>query len=96
MPNPIQLILSITLCTTSLLGIMPASAVETGMMSNRNEVKALVEAARQLPVQDPGKERLYRTALKPSPSDPRVLFNLALLLQRKGNYTESIQHYQDV
>ena len=75
---------------------MPASAVETGVMGNRSEVKALVEAARQLPTQDPEKERLYRMALKLSPADPQVLFNLALLLQKRSRYTEAIQHYQSV
>lgn len=96
MPNPLQIIFSMTLCATSLLCVMPASAVETGTMSNRSDVKILVEAARQLPAQNPEKERLYRAALKLSPSDPRVLFNLALLLQQKGNYIEAIQRYQGV
>lgn len=85
-----------TLSATSLLGVMPVSAEETRVIDNRNEVKALVEAARQLPAQDMEKERLYRTALKLSPSDPKVLFNLALLLQQKGNYTEAIQRYRGV
>ena len=96
MPNPVQVILSMTLCATLLLGIMPVSAAETGMMTNRSETKALVEAARQLPAQDLEKEHLYRAALKLSPSDPKILFNLALLLQHKGNYTEAIQRYQGV
>lgn len=58
-----------------------------------NDVEAMIATARALPVENPEKERLYRSALKRAPADPRILFNLALLLQAKGNYTQATQLY---
>jgi len=68
----------------------------TPAIASENNVQALVDAARRLPMNDPEKERLYRVALKRSPSNPRVLFNLALLLQANGKYADAIPFYQNV
>ncbi len=74
-----------------LLAVSLTPAIASG-----NDVQTLVDTARHLPVNDPQKERLYRKALKHSPSNPQVLFNLALLLQAKGKYVDAIPLYQNV
>ncbi len=68
----------------------------TPAIASENNLQALVDAARRLPVNDPEKERLYRDALKRSPANPQVLFNLALLLQANARYADAIPFYQDV
>lgn len=40
------------------------------------------------------KERIYREVLQLSPDHPKAMFNLALLLQSKKQYNESIQLYE--
>ncbi len=80
------LLMSFLLLAVSLT---PASASD-------KDVKMLIDTARRLSVNDPQKERLYREALKQSPSNSQVLFNLALLLQAKRKYADAIPLYQNV
>ena len=68
----------------------------TPAIASENNVQAIIDAARRLPMNDPEKERLYRAALNHSPSNPQVLFNLALLLQANGKYADAIPFYQNV
>ncbi len=84
------------LLAAALLIIASASAGENNTVTPHDEVRALVKAARQLPMHDPKKEQLYRAALKLSPSDPQALFNLALLLQTSGEYREAARRYREV
>ncbi len=65
-------------------------------IASEKNVSVLIDTARRLPVNDPEKERLYREVLKYSPSNSQVLFNLALILQTKGQYADAIPFYQDV
>ncbi len=68
----------------------------TTVVASENDVQTLLDSARQLPMNDPDKQRLYREVLKHSPSNPKALFNLALVLQANTQYAQAIPFYQAV
>ena len=85
MRYPALLVLALSLSITSLWNTAQA-----------DDIEALIDSARSLPAQAPEKERRYRSVLELSPSNPRALFNLALLLQANRRYAEAVPLYREV
>ena len=96
MPRPALFPLVFALLLTSLSALAQTDADKTGTLPTAGRVATLIDAARQLPARNPEKERLYREALALAPAHPQVLFNLALVLQANGKYTQAIPLYRQV
>ena len=94
MSHPVLPAITFSLLLFSLWGATSAGAREKE--PDRNDTGTLIENTQHLSALDPEKERRYRAALEQAPSNPRLLFNLALLLQAGGRYAEAIPLYRDV